>query len=72
MKDFTKVAKMAAFAFQNGIRLHKDAILLYKNKSYPSAIQISILSQEEIGKAFLLEDYIFLVIKTDEILVKKQ
>lgn len=54
-----KAAKIAELAFLNGTRLHKDSILLFKNHSYPSAYQLSILAQEEIGKAFLMEDYVF-------------
>ena len=59
MKNLKKAAKMAMLAFENGIRLHKDSILLYKNKSFPSAYFFSILTQEEIGKAFLLEEHVY-------------
>lgn len=58
MRSLEKASKMAGMAFKNGIRLHKDAILLYKNGSYPSSLQLSILAQEEIGKAFLLEEHV--------------
>lgn len=50
---------MAGLAFANGVRLHKDAVLLFKNGSFPSAYFFSILAQEEIGKAFILEEHIF-------------
>ena len=50
---------MAQLSFQNAIRLHKDAIALYKLGSFLTAYQLSILSQEEIGKTFLLEEHIF-------------
>jgi AbiV family abortive infection protein len=59
MKNLKKAAKLAALSFSNGIRLHKDSILLYKNASIPSSYQLSILAQEEIGKAFLLEEHVF-------------
>lgn len=54
-------AAMGAAAFRNAIRLHRDAVLLYRNGRLPSAFQLSVLSQEEIGKAFMLEEYVFRV-----------
>lgn len=59
MKNLKKVAKMSRLAFSNAIRLHKDSILLFKKESFPSAYLLSILAQEEIGKAYILEDLIF-------------
>lgn len=38
------------------MRLHEDAILLFKNNRIPSALQMSALSIEEIGKYFMYED----------------
>ncbi len=38
------------------MRLHEDAILLFKNDRIPSALQMSALSIEEIGKYFMFED----------------
>jgi len=46
-------------SFENAIRLHKDSILLFKHKSFPTSYQLSILAQEEIGKSSLLEEHIF-------------
>ena len=54
-----KVDKMAGLSFENGLRLHFDSILLFKNKSYPSAYFLSVLAIEEIGKAFLIEDFLW-------------
>lgn len=54
-----KIEKMVIFSFKNALRLHKDSILLYKNGSFPSAFQLSVLAQEEIGKTFFLEDHCF-------------
>jgi AbiV family abortive infection protein len=78
VRNLRKASKMAGLAFKNAIRLHKDAILLYKNGSYPSANQLSILAQEEIGKAFILEEHVYQVtlypesidIKTEDLLIK--
>ena len=50
---------MAVLSFQNGLRLHNNSIVLYNNESYPSAFSLSILSLEEIGKYFLIEDFVF-------------
>ncbi|MBY0473315.1 AbiV family abortive infection protein [Patescibacteria group bacterium] len=52
-----KLDRMAFLAFCNAIRLHEDAIELYKIKSYSSAFFLSVLSQEEIGKMHLINDY---------------
>ena len=57
--DLNKVDKMAGLSFENGLRLHFDSILLFKNQSYPSAYFLSVLAIEEIGKAFLLGDFLW-------------
>ncbi|MHC4642033.1 MAG: AbiV family abortive infection protein [Planctomycetota bacterium] len=57
--SFYKLEKLAQLSLKNAIRLHFDSILLYKNKSYPSAFQLSVLALEEIGKAKELEVYYF-------------
>ncbi len=59
MKSLKKAAKMARLSFENALRLHRDSILLYNNKSFISAYLLSVLAQEEIGKTFLLEEHIF-------------
>ena len=59
MRNLKKVAKMSRLAFSNALRLHKDSIFLFNYKSFPSAYLMSVLSQEEIGKSFILEDHIF-------------
>jgi AbiV family abortive infection protein len=50
---------MAGLSFENGLRLHFDSILLFESKSYPSAYFLSVLAMEEIGKAFLIEDFLW-------------
>ncbi|TWX63349.1 AbiV family abortive infection protein [Colwellia sp. C1TZA3] len=52
-----KFKKIASEALKNSIRLHKDSILLYKNSSYPSAFQLSVLAMEELAKAKWVEHY---------------
>jgi AbiV family abortive infection protein len=51
-----KIRRIAVASFQNAVRLHEDAILLFKNERIPSALQMSALSIEEIGKYFMFED----------------
>lgn len=51
-----KIRRIAAASFENAVRLHEDAILLFNNDRIPSALQMSALSIEEIGKYFMHED----------------
>jgi len=51
-----KIQRIANASFKNAVRLHEDAVLLFKNDRIPSALQMSALSMEEIGKYFMYED----------------
>ena len=51
-----KIERIATASFENAVRLHEDAVLLFKNGRIPSALQMSALSIEEIGKYFMYED----------------
>jgi len=51
-----KIQRIATASFKNAVRLHEDAIFLFKNDRIPSALQMSALSIEEIGKYFMFED----------------
>lgn len=57
--NLNKIDKMSLITFQNSLRLHLDSILLFNNKSYPSAFYISIISLEELGKIFILADFLY-------------
>lgn len=57
--NLNKIDKMAGLALKNGLCLHFDSILLFKNKSFPSAFFLSVLAIEEIGKSFMLMDFLF-------------
>jgi len=59
MINLKKLDKMEGLSFKNALRLHFDSMLLFESKSYPSSFFLSVLAQEEIGKVFLLEDFIF-------------
>jgi AbiV family abortive infection protein len=50
-----KLPRLATASFMNAIRLHEDAILLFKKERIPSALHTAILSIEEIGKYFMYE-----------------
>lgn len=54
-----KFKKIATESLKNGIRLHRDSILLYKNSSFATALQLSILAIEEIAKAHWVEHYYY-------------
>ncbi len=54
-----KFKKLASESLKNGLRLHFDSILLYRNKAYPSAVQLSVLALEEIAKSYWIEHYYY-------------
>lgn len=61
MASWQKISEIAGYSFENGIRLHLDSINCYSRESYATAYQLSILAAEELGKAMLLEEYVFRV-----------
>lgn len=54
-----KLKKLATESLKNGLRLHFDSIYLYRNKSYASSLQLSILALEEISKSDWIEHYYY-------------
>lgn len=51
-----KVRRLAAASFENAVRLHEDAVLLFERGRIPSSLHTSALCIEEIGKYFMHED----------------
>jgi AbiV family abortive infection protein len=51
-----KIRRVATASFENAVRLHEDSILLFGEDRIPSALHISALSIEEMGKYFMYED----------------
>jgi AbiV family abortive infection protein len=51
-----KIQRIATASFENAVRLHEDAVLLFNRGRIPSALLMSALSMEEIGKYFMFED----------------
>ena len=60
-----KFKKIATESFKNGLRLHFDSILLFKNKSFPSSFQLSVLALEEFSKSQWVEHYYYTSITND-------
>jgi AbiV family abortive infection protein len=54
-----KVRRVAYLSFENAVRLHEDAVLLFEERRFPSAQLLSALSIEEIGKYFIHDDVLF-------------
>jgi AbiV family abortive infection protein len=54
-----KLCRIAVLAFRNALRLHEDAVFLYRHASYASALGLSALSLEEVGKYSVLEDLVW-------------
>jgi len=54
-----KAINFSKMTFKNSIRLHFDAITMYNNHSLPTAYFLSVISLEELGKIFILEDLIY-------------
>jgi AbiV family abortive infection protein len=57
--NLDKIDKMALVIFRNAIRLHLDSITLFRNNSFPSAFFLSVIALEELGKIFLITDFLF-------------
>lgn len=55
----TKLERLECLAFENCLRLHKDSILLYRNRCFPSAFFLSVLALEEYGKVLWIDECIF-------------
>jgi AbiV family abortive infection protein len=51
-----KIRRVATASFKNAVRLHVDAVLLFKEDRIPSSLHTSALSIEELGKYFLYEE----------------
>ena len=57
--NLRKMDRMGVLSFENALRLHEDSILLFKRQRFPSAYALSVLSLEEIGKYFIIEDFVW-------------
>ena len=56
--NLKKIERISLLSLKNAVRLHSDSILLFRHKKYPSAYFLSIIALEEIGKYFLLNEFL--------------
>jgi AbiV family abortive infection protein len=54
-----KLERLELLAFENCLRLHQDAIMLFKSGSYSSAYFLSVIALEEMGKVLWIDFTIF-------------
>jgi AbiV family abortive infection protein len=54
-----KLPRLAVSAITNALDLHVDSIHLFRRGSYGSALALSILAAEELGKYRIVEDSLF-------------
>lgn len=57
--NLRKMDRLGVLSFENALRLHEDSIVLFKRQRFPSAYALSVLSLEEIGKYFIIEDFVW-------------
>jgi AbiV family abortive infection protein len=54
-----KFSKLQYSTFKNVLSLQNDALLIYKAKSFGTALFMSVIAQEELGKVFIIDDLIY-------------
>jgi len=59
MINLEKMEKMEGLTFKNTLRLHNDSIMLFRARAYTSSYFLSVLAQEELGKAYILNDFVW-------------
>lgn len=59
MAAIEKFDRLAGYAFENALRFHIDSIEAYENNSFATAYQLSIIASEELGKAIMLQEYVW-------------
>ncbi len=59
MSRTSKLPRMAARAMENALDLHADSIHLFRRRSYGSAVALSVLAAEEIGKFCIVDNVVF-------------
>jgi AbiV family abortive infection protein len=59
MANIEKFDTLAGYAFENALRYHFDSITCYEHHSFATAYQLSLLASEELGKAIMLNEYVW-------------
>lgn len=58
-RRISKFERLSTEAMKNALRLHLDSILLFKNRSFPSAFNLAVLALEEISKSDWIDHYVY-------------
>lgn len=59
MATLEKFDRLSGYAFENALRYHLDSISCYERQSFATAYQLSIIASEELGKAIMLQEYVW-------------
>ena len=54
-----KIERMGRLALDNSITLHRDSAALWRRGSFGSAMALSVLAAEELGKYWLLDELVY-------------
>jgi len=54
--SFRKLDQLEFQCYENALRLHLDSVLLFRERSFPSAFALSVIASEEFGKGFALAE----------------
>jgi AbiV family abortive infection protein len=54
-----KIDKLIYLSYLNSVHLHKTSLELFSNEIYGLSYYLSVISLEEIGKAFMLSDFLW-------------
>lgn len=57
--NLNKIDKLIYLSYLNSIHLHKTSLELFNNENYGLAYYLSVISLEEMGKAFMLSDFLW-------------
>jgi len=57
--NLNKIDKLIYLSYLNSIHLHQTSLELFDNENYGLAYYLSVISLEEMGKAFMLSDFLW-------------
>jgi AbiV family abortive infection protein len=57
--NLKKIDKLIYLSYLNSVHLHKTSLELFNNENYGLAYYLSVISLEEMGKAFMLSDFLW-------------
>lgn len=56
---YRKLEELEFQCYHNGLRLHEDSVALFWRRSFASAFALSVISAEELGKGFAINEIVF-------------